>query len=92
MRVQWSESAARDFTAAMGYLRAKSPSGARRVGERIMAAARLLEQFPEMAPVSRHRSLRQLAVPKTPYLMIYSVGEDVVEIRAVIHASQRRRR
>jgi toxin ParE1/3/4 len=51
-----------------------------------------LAQFPELGGMSRHRGLRQLVVPKTPYIVVYRVVVDTVEVRAVIHASRKRRR
>ncbi|HYD87367.1 MAG TPA: type II toxin-antitoxin system RelE/ParE family toxin [Vitreimonas sp.] len=93
MEVVWAESARREFDAAIAFINAESPSGARRIGERILAAVALLEHFPEIAPASpRHRNLRQLAAPRTPYLVIYRVHANRVEIRAIVHAKQRRRK
>ncbi len=92
MRVVWGDGARADFEAAVGHLRAQSPAGATRVGERILEAVGLLERFPELAPPSKHRGLRQLVVPRTPYLVIYRIAAGHVEIRAVVHAKQRRRR
>jgi toxin ParE1/3/4 len=92
MRVAWADSARRDFDNAIAFLGAQSPSGARRVGQRILDAVSLLEQFPELAPPSRHRGLRQMAVPRTPYLVIYRIQADRVEIRAVVHGRRRRRK
>lgn len=92
MHVTWADSAQRDLDAALAYLQQESPRGARRVSERIFQAVGLLERFPEIAPASRHRGLRQMVVPRTPYLVIYRIEGDRVEVRAIVHASQRRRR
>lgn len=92
MRVVWEDAAKQDFDAAIAFLEEQSPSAARRIGDRIIRAVSLLESFPEIAPVSRHRGLRQLVVTRTPYLVIYRVLDDSVEIRAVVHAKQRRRK
>lgn len=92
MRVEWADSALLDFDRATAFLKEKSPSAARRIGDRILNAVSLLEAFPELAPRSRHRGLRQMVVPRTPYLVIYRMHQDRVEIRAVVHAKQRRRK
>ncbi len=92
MKIVWADSARLDFDTAVAFLRQSSPAGARRVGERILAAIDLLERFPELAPASRHRGLRQLVVVRTPYLVVYRVHDGCIEIRAVIHAKQRRRK
>ncbi|MFT3727434.1 MAG: type II toxin-antitoxin system RelE/ParE family toxin [Terricaulis sp.] len=92
MRLVWADSARRDFDAAIAYLSERSPAAADRIGERILAATSLLEDFPEIAPVSRHRGLRQMVVMRTPYLVIYRVHDGQVEVRAVVHGRQKRRR
>lgn len=93
MEIIWGDGARRDLDAAIDFIRAESPKGARRVGERILAAVSLLRDFPELAPAStKHRDLRQLVVPRTPYLVIYRIHAGHIEIRAVIHAMRRRRK
>jgi|CXWL01.1.fsa_nt_gi toxin ParE1/3/4 len=92
MQIVWGDAARREFDAAIAFIRSRSPAGAMRVGERILAAVTLLERFPELAPPSRHRELRQLVVPRTPYLVIYRIHENRIEIRAVVHTKQRRRK
>ena len=92
MRIVWADSARLDFDNAIDFMTAESPAGARRVGDRILDAISLLERFPHTAQVSRHRGLRQFVVARTPYLVIYRVHEDCVEIRAVVHAKRKRRK
>jgi plasmid stabilization system protein ParE len=90
MRVLWADSARRDFDTAMATER--SPAAADRIGERILSAVSLLEDFPEIAQASQHRGLRQLVVVRTPYLVVYRVQNGEVEIRAVVHAKRKRRK
>ncbi|MDX2274841.1 MAG: type II toxin-antitoxin system RelE/ParE family toxin [Hyphomonadaceae bacterium] len=92
MRIRWADSAREDFDRAIDHIEAQSGSGARRVAERIVSAIDLLEQFPEAAPKSRHRGLRQLVVSRTPYIVVYRIEGDWIEIRAVVHAAQKRRK
>ena len=93
MKIVWGDGARRDFDAAIAHIQTESPAGARRVGQRILSAVSLLEEFPSLAPPSpKHRQLRQLVVVRTPYLVIYRVHDDHVEIRALVHAKQRRRK
>jgi len=92
MQVIWEDDARNDFDFAIAFLEEQSSSAAQRIGGRILEAVALLERFPEIAQPSRHRGLRQLVVARTPYLVIYRVHDDRVEIRAVIHAMQKRRK
>jgi len=93
MNVIWGDGARRDFDKAIAFIEAESPAGANPVGQRILAAVSLLESFPEIAPpFAKHRQLRQLVVPRTSHLVIYRVHANHVEIRAVVHVKQRRRK
>lgn len=92
MRILWADSARRDFDGAIAFLQARSPAAAIRIGQRILDVVDLLEHFPELARSSRHRGLRQLPVPRTPYIVVYRIEGEQVEIRALIHASQKRRK
>lgn len=92
MQIVWGDAGRREFDAAIAFVRSQSPAGAARVGERILAAITLLERFPELAPASRHRGLRQLVVTRTPYLVIYRIHNDRIETSAVVHAKQKRRK
>lgn len=92
MRIEWADSARADFDKAIAYMMDRSPKGARRVGEAILQSISLLERFPQLAPKSKHRGLRQLSVPRTPYVVVYRPHEDRVEVRAVIHGKQKRRK
>lgn len=93
MRIVWADSARADFERAIAFIAARSPSGAKRIGARILRAVSLLEDFPEIAQASaHHRRLRQMPVASTPYLIIYRVHADRVEIRAIVHGKQKRRK
>lgn len=90
--IVWAASALREFDDAIRFLEKESPAGADRVGEQILRSVQTLARFPERAPPSKHRGLRQLVVPRTRYLVVYRFADGVVEIRAVIHTSRKRRR
>lgn len=92
MRIDWSESAADDLRYILDFISARSPSGAVKTSDRILNAVALLSDFPRIARSSRHRGLREKVVPRTPYIVIYRVEEDRVEIRAIVHGKQGRRR
>lgn len=92
MRVRYLERAVADLTRIEAYLRSESPRGAARVGARIRKRAQDLAQFPFQGTRSRQRkNLYQLYVTKTPYILVYRVENDEVQIITIVHTSQRRR-
>lgn len=92
MRIDWAPSARTEFLDALTYIAARSPKGAARIRDAIGRAIADIALFPGIAPASMHRGLRQKTVPRTPYLIVYRIQADRVEIRAVIHAKRKRRR
>ena len=51
----------------------------------------LLQQAPELGPVV-HRSLRRILLSRFPYAIYYSLTEELLEIRAVLHTRRNPKR
>lgn len=91
MKVRFLKRAIRDLNRIEAYIRAESPSGAKRIGARLRKRAQDLAQFPFQGTQSVRHDLYQLYVTRTPYILIYRVRDDEVQILTIVHASQRRR-
>ncbi len=66
-----------------------SRATADRVHQAIMKSAALLEQFPESAPVSPFNPAhRHKVVSRYPYVIVYTVTQDSVDILHVWDQSQ----
>jgi toxin ParE1/3/4 len=69
--------------------RTRRPRAARRVAKTIYDVCGQLERFPKMGKVSsRMRGRRELSFPPLPYIVVYRVTEDAVEISRIFHAAQ----
>lgn len=90
MKVRFLKRAVQDLINIDEYTREHSPKGAARVGARIRKRANDLAQFPESGQPSTKVGLRQLYVAKTPYILIYRVRDDEVQIITILHTSRRR--
>lgn len=90
MRVRFLKRAVQDLINIEAYTREHSPRGAARVGERIRKRAYDLAQFPEQGTASEKAGVRQLYVAKTPYMRIYRIKRDEVQIITILHTSNRR--
>lgn len=88
MRVRWTRRALREQDQAFEWIVKKDPRAAREVIERTYAAARLLADNPRMGRPGRINGTRELVVSRTPYIIVYRVARDDVEILAVIHQAQ----
>lgn len=89
MRVRFLKRAVQDLIHIEAYTRKESPRGAARIGARIRKRADDLAQFPEQGTASGKAGVRQLYVAKTPYILIYRIKGDEVQIITILHTSNR---
>jgi toxin ParE1/3/4 len=92
MRIRWTELAQRDFTNICDYTEEQSgPAAARRVALRIYEAIDLLNlvQFPSRGRPGRQPDTRELIFTGLPFLAVYRLREDVVEITRILHGAQK---
>jgi len=87
--VRWSPQALRDLDALGEYLDRSSPQYARSLVARLYAAGAALADFPLMGrqvPETELDHIREIV--RDGYRIVYFVGEDVVEVLAVLHGRQ----
>jgi toxin ParE1/3/4 len=90
MRVRWTEPATRDLTSICDYTREQSgPEAARKVALRLYEAVSGLAQFPHLGRLGRKRGTRELVFRGLPFLAIYRVREELIEIARILHGAQR---
>lgn len=90
MKVRFLKRAVQDLINIDAYTREHSPRGAARVGARIRKRADDLAQFPEQGTRSDKANVWQLYVAQTPYILIYRIEKNEVQIITILHASNRR--
>lgn len=90
MRVRFLKRAVQDLLNIETYTREHSPRGASRIGARLKKRAEDLAQFPEQGTESEKAGIRQVYVAQTPYILIYRIKGDEVQIITILHTSNRR--
>jgi toxin ParE1/3/4 len=88
-KVRWSPEAAADFAAIVEYIRNQNPSAAERVARAIHDRVASLASFPKQGRLGRTKGTRELVFSPLPYIAVYRVKSEVVEIARVLHGSQR---
>ena len=89
MRIRWTDSAVRDFTQICDYIEKHgSSSAARRVALSIHQEIDLLAKFPEHGRTGRKPDTRELVFTGLPYLAIYRIRENAMEIVRLLHGAQ----
>ena len=90
MRVRFAPEAIAQIEEIFAYIERDSPSGARRVRQRIERIAKLLGEYPGMAHVISDEGVHVFPVNPYPYLIFYSIEADEVVIVSVRHSARER--
>jgi len=89
MRIRWTKPAARDLTQICDYIRDHdAPAAARRVALTIYESVSSLAHFPQRGRPGRKANTRELVFPGLPFLAVYRIHEDVIEIARILHGAQ----
>lgn len=89
MEIRWSPEAAADFVAIVEYIRRESPSAAERVAKAIFKGTDSLSSFSERGRLGKVSGTRELVFSPLPFIAVYRVKAECVEIVRVLHGSQR---
>lgn len=88
MRVRWTTPAADDLEASQTHYLEKNPEAARKMAERVVASTKLLLNQPQLGRPGLRPTTREWVVRDTPYILVYRIHEDLVEILHVWHGAQ----
>ena len=83
MRIRWTEPAARDLTNICDYTEDHDGPGAAYEG------LSTLTQFPRRGRLGRNPGTRELIFAGLPFLAVYRVGDNFVEIHRILHGAQK---
>jgi len=89
MRIRWTQPAAHDLTQICDYIEKHGSSAtARRVALSIHERISTLAEFPERGRLGRMRGTRELVLTGLPYLAVYRLKDNEVEILRILHGAQ----
>ena len=88
MLIRWSPEAAEDLERIVAHLKEDNPEAARRVAETIYEGASSLKTFPNRGRPGMRLGSREMIFE--PYILVYRVSGEVVEIGRVYHSAQDR--
>lgn len=88
MRLSWSKRATADVAAIRDHIAAEKPRAAAVVLETLRRSAQTLPRFPSLGRPGRADGTRELVVAGTPFVIVYRLRKDCVELLAVLHASR----
>ena len=88
MEIRWSPESAADFAGIVEYIHKENPSASDRVAQTIYDSATSLESFPNRGRPGRIDGTRELVLAPLPFILIYRVKRETVEIVRVLHGLQ----
>lgn len=86
--VKWLRKALKNLEQAYNYIAEDDPDAAVKVVLKIQAASDQLVAFPMMGRTGRVEGTRELVISNTPYILIYRLKGDAVEILRVLHSAK----
>ena len=87
-KVRWTANAANDLASIVNYIRKDSPDAARRVARTIFAGVSELRTFPSRGRIGMVANTRELVFAPWPYIAVYEIVEDQVQVLRIRHASR----
>jgi len=88
MEVRWSPDAADDLERIVIRVRQENPPAARRIADAIYRRCADLQQFPNRGRHGRVAGTRELVLAPLPFIVVYRVKVDTVEIVRIYHGAQ----
>jgi len=88
MQLRWSTPAAKDLERIFHRIQTDNPKAARHVVQTIHDGCESLINFPKRGRLGRIRGKRELLFPGLPYIAVYRLKTDAVEISRIYHAAQ----
>lgn len=88
MRVRWTPAAVDDLTRICDYIEQNSSGSARNVALKLYQGVTILEDFPQLGRVGRKQGTRELPIRGLPYLAIYRLRGETIELVRILHGAQ----
>ena len=88
MRIVWSPRALRHLRAIYDHIREGNPPAAARVHGEIRGRVEGLARHPKSGRPGRIDGTRELVVTGLPYIVVYRVRDETLEVAAVLHTAR----
>jgi plasmid stabilization system protein ParE len=85
--IRWTAEASDDFVAIHEHIALDSLAAADRQCKLIMDSIRQLRPFSRLGKPTRVFTIRELAVPRTPYIVFYRPEQTAIVLIRIMHGS-----
>lgn len=90
MKLRYTRRALKQLDAILLWIARDSPKAARSQITRIEHSIELLARFPNMGHAGRSDATLELVVPGTPYIAVYRIERDEVQILSIVDGRRKR--
>jgi toxin ParE1/3/4 len=90
MRIRWTPAAAADLQHISDYLRDHHPHYRQPTMRKLYEAIGSLKAVPHRGRPGRENGTREILFPPLPYVAVYRVKEQTIEILRIYHSAQDR--
>jgi len=84
----WFKRAINDRDAQIEYIARDNPLAAVSQGDRIEEQVDMLIDHPKMGRTGRKKDTRELVISRTPFIMVYRIKGQRIELLRLLHGSQ----
>ena len=88
MRLRWTTPAANDLYNIVRYIQQDDPAAAAEVAKTLYDGCGGLRNFPHRGRKGRIEGCRELVFPGLPYIVVYQIKDQVVELLRIYHGAQ----
>ena len=88
MEIRWSALAAQDLERIFNKIHRDNPTAARTVIKTLYDGCSALAEFPQLGRVGRMKGRRELIFPALPYIAVYRIAEQAIEVSRIYHSAQ----
>jgi toxin ParE1/3/4 len=85
LKLRWTRPALADLVEAQNYIARENPPAAQALAQKVWDAAENLCNHPGMGRVGHVEGTREWVVSDTPYLIVYRVRDEALEILRIWH-------
>jgi toxin ParE1/3/4 len=90
MRIRWTPAAAADLEKISAYLTKRFPQYRQQTIRKLYETIQLLKNSPRRGRTGREAGTRELLFPPMPYVAVYRLHSDCIEVLRIYHTSQDR--
>lgn len=88
MRLRWTTPAANDIYNVVQRIQKDNPSAATHVATVLYDGCSGLKDFPRRGRAGRIEGTRELVFPGLPYIVVYRIQDQFVEVLRIYHGAQ----